>query len=92
MKRLLALTALVLLAGCGIKSGLERPDPMWGSASARAAEAERTSAGDAARAERAARRGLYPEATPTPQAGTPPLTSPDPVAPSQTPTPPTTTP
>ncbi|HRP10785.1 MAG TPA: hypothetical protein PLK37_07120 [Terricaulis sp.] len=32
MSRLVfSLSALALLAGCGIPGGLERPDPMWGS-------------------------------------------------------------
>ncbi len=92
MKRLLGsvcgLTALLLLAGCGIKSGLERPDPMWNAESARAADEERRDQARAARAERDARRGVTPETA----TGAPPLTSPDPIVPSQTPTPPPTTP
>lgn len=43
----IAFLALTLLAGCGIKNGLQRPDPMWGAerqrveAEHRAAEEER---------------------------------------------------
>lgn len=53
MKRLaLGLMALALLAGCGVKSGLERPDPMWNREEAIAREREQLERqqGDAARA------------------------------------------
>lgn len=39
MKRLaLAVIGLALLAGCGVKGGLERPDPMWNRGDAVARE------------------------------------------------------
>lgn len=42
MKRfILSLSALAMLAGCGIPGGLERPDPMWGSEDALAHECTR---------------------------------------------------
>ena len=31
MRLVIGALALSLLAGCGIKSGLDRPDPMWNS-------------------------------------------------------------
>jgi predicted small lipoprotein YifL len=37
----LATLALAMLAGCGIKGGLERPDPLWNSDEAIAAECRR---------------------------------------------------
>ena len=37
----LSLSALALLAGCGIPGGLDRPDPMWGSEQAIAHECTR---------------------------------------------------
>ena len=41
MKRLaLGLMALSLLAGCGVKGGLERPDPMWNREEAMTRERE----------------------------------------------------
>jgi hypothetical protein len=36
----LALLALTLLAGCGIKSGLERPGPLWGETAPSGANGE----------------------------------------------------
>ncbi|MCR6645936.1 MAG: hypothetical protein NVV62_16145 [Terricaulis sp.] len=42
MSRLImSLSALALLAGCGIPGGLERPDPLWNSDEAIARECER---------------------------------------------------
>lgn len=42
MKRIaLSLLALSFLAGCGIKGGLDRPDPMWNSEEAIAREQAR---------------------------------------------------
>jgi predicted small lipoprotein YifL len=38
---LLALAALTALSACGIKGGLERPDPMWNSDEAIRRECER---------------------------------------------------
>jgi hypothetical protein len=38
---ILSLSALALLASCGIPGGLERPDPMWGSEEAIAHECTR---------------------------------------------------
>ena len=38
---LLGLAALTLLTACGIKGDLERPDPMWNSDEAIAAECRR---------------------------------------------------
>lgn len=40
----MAFLALTLLAGCGIKGGLERPDPMWNSDEAIARECARAEA------------------------------------------------
>jgi predicted small lipoprotein YifL len=41
MKRLaLALVGLALLSGCGVKGGLERPDPLWNRDEAIARERE----------------------------------------------------
>lgn len=42
MKRAaLIILALTMLAGCGIKGGLERPSPLWGEARERARQEER---------------------------------------------------
>lgn len=38
---LLALAALTALSACGIRGGLERPDPMWNSEDAIRRECER---------------------------------------------------
>jgi predicted small lipoprotein YifL len=38
----LSLLALSILAGCGIKGGLERPGPMWGDRALGAPEDEQT--------------------------------------------------
>jgi predicted small lipoprotein YifL len=82
MKRLLVsiagLTALVLLAGCGIKTGLDRPNPMWSAEEAQAREAAREAQDAADQAERDRRRGV----TPAPTTATPPTTSPDSTIPS----------
>ena len=40
----LAALALSLLAGCGIKGGLERPDPLWNREQAIREECERQAA------------------------------------------------
>lgn len=89
MKRLLVsiagLTALMLLAGCGIKTGLDRPNPMWNAEEARAREAAREAQEAADQAERDRRRGVTPAA---PTTATPPTTSQDSTIPSG----PTTTP
>lgn len=37
----LALTALTLLAACGVKGGLDRPDPLWNSEDAIRQECQR---------------------------------------------------
>jgi predicted small lipoprotein YifL len=70
MKVFAGLAALALLAGCGIKGGLERPNPMWNADSARAAEAQRRDERTAERAERNARRGV---------SEAPPMTSSNPI-------------
>lgn len=40
----LALAALTLLSACGIRGGLERPDPLWDSEQAIRRECERQAA------------------------------------------------
>jgi hypothetical protein len=40
-RALLALAALTLVSGCGIKGDLDRPDPLWNSEDAIRAECER---------------------------------------------------
>ena len=58
MKRIaLSLLALSLLAGCGIKGGLDRPDPMWNSDEAIAREQSRL---EEERAESERRRARAP--------------------------------
>lgn len=62
-----ALLALSLLAGCGIKSGLDRPDPLWGEDRARAADTVRQ------REEQAEeQRRNQTQTPPTPQVQAPP--------------------
>lgn len=74
----LALLSLSLLAGCGLKEGLERPAPMWGDAREQfqAEQAQREAAEEQARREREAQQGRQTE----PDAPEPPEspTSPDP--------------
>jgi|CXWL01.1.fsa_nt_gi predicted small lipoprotein YifL len=41
MRLVVSVLALSMLAGCGIKGGLERPDPMWNSDEAIARECAR---------------------------------------------------
>lgn len=41
MRLVLSALALSVLAGCGIKGDLERPDPLWGSREAIARECAR---------------------------------------------------
>ena len=78
----LSLLALTLLAGCGIKGSLARPDPMWGSERERVLEqraaAERERQAREAAEQGAASGGTEPggasEALPTP----PPTSTPAP--------------
>jgi uncharacterized lipoprotein len=44
MRLVVCALALTLLAGCGIRSGLERPDPLWNSEEAIARECARAEA------------------------------------------------
>lgn len=44
MRLVVSALALSLLAGCGIKGGLERPDPMWNREEAIARECARAEA------------------------------------------------
>lgn len=54
MKRvMLAVIGLALLSGCGIKGGLERPDPMWNREEALAREREQQRQEDELAARRA---------------------------------------
>lgn len=75
MKRLTILAAALALAGCGIKTGLERPDPLWNADEARAQQAAQSAEREAARAERDARRSATtqetPEIPPTTESTTP---------------------
>lgn len=60
-----SLLALSLLAGCGIKGGLERPGPLWGDENAVARDRAQTEA-DRAEAERRRQGQAEPgEASPT---------------------------
>ena len=80
MKRMaLALIGLALLSGCGIKGGLERPDPMWNREEALAREQERQQQ-EAERAARRAGQTTAPTAAPAP-ALEPPPTPTEPSAP-----------
>ncbi len=64
MKRIaLSLLALSFLAGCGIKGGLDRPDPMWNSDEAVAREQARL---EEERAASERRRAGAPAALPAP--------------------------
>ena len=64
MRIALSLLALSILAGCGIKGGLDRPSPMWSSDEAIAREQARL---EEERAESERRRARPPAATPSPQ-------------------------
>ena len=65
MKRIaLSLLALSLLAGCGIKGGLDRPSPMWNNEEAIAREQARL---EEERAESERRRAGAPAPLPAPQ-------------------------
>lgn len=64
MSRLIvSLSALALLAGCGIPGNLERPDPLWNSDEAIARECERAAQNGEALHERCTER----EQAPAPQ-------------------------
>jgi hypothetical protein len=79
MKRpLLTLLALSLLAGCGIRGGLERPPPMWGDERQRYEDEQARAAEEAARQarEEEQRRQVTPTA-PEPSAAQPPETPTD---------------
>jgi predicted small lipoprotein YifL len=79
MKRLaLALIGLALLSGCGIKGGLERPEPMWNRDGAVAREQQEL---DRQRDIEARRAGRAPPNTPS--TGTTPLGASEPIAPPQ---------
>ncbi len=90
MKRILAASAVLVLAGlgsgCGLKGKLERPAPMWGSERARYLEEQRL-AQEAAATKKAPRpRVDIPvegEASSTPQTATttPPATATEPSSP-----------
>lgn len=84
MKRLaLALIGLALLSACGVKGGLERPDPMWNREEALAREREQQQR-DAALAARRAGQTSAPAATAAPTEAAPTDAAPTEPAPADT--------
>ena len=70
MKRfIMCLLALSFAAGCGIKGGLDRPDPLWGGEAAAAREQARQ---EAERAEAERRRRAREQSQPAQPAPQPP--------------------
>jgi hypothetical protein len=68
MNRLIVgLLALGVLGGCGVRSGLERPDPMWGAEAALERECTRPLRRGEIRDPRCEEPRPAPQQTPPPQ-------------------------